>query len=50
MDEVEIIEIPCENYKEKQARLISALLEIAKALNIDRAQGKQNDDKEPEVA
>ncbi|HMN68191.1 MAG TPA: hypothetical protein PKC28_06590 [Bdellovibrionales bacterium] len=34
MDEIEIIQIPCDSIGEKQAKLIEALLEIAKALNI----------------
>lgn len=40
MGEIEIIQIPCENYEEKEARLIEALLKIARALNIGEESGK----------
>jgi len=35
MDEIEIIQIPCDSIGDKQARLIELLLEIAKDLNIE---------------
>lgn len=39
MDEIEIIHIPCENYDERQARLIEVLLELAKTLNVEPETG-----------
>ncbi len=40
MDEIKIIQIPCEYIGERQTRLIEILLEVAKALNIDENGGK----------
>lgn len=44
MDEVQIIQIPCEYIGEREIRLIEILLEVAKALNID-----ENEVKSPEA-
>lgn len=46
MDDIEIIHISLDSIREKQARLIELLFEIAKDLNIDEESGKDTDDQE----
>lgn len=46
MDEIEIIHIPCDFIGEKKTRLIEALLEIAKTLNITDESGKPDESQE----
>lgn len=46
MDDVEIVQIPCEFIGEKQTRLIELLLEITKTLNIEENSGKSTEDQE----